>query len=99
MIRAEETLIEGAWVLDGAGVMRRDPAEERIERLVIGHLVHLADDPASGAWVRLYKDPSDGRLWELSYPRGEMHGGGPRKLRTIALDEAELQFNWTENEV
>jgi hypothetical protein len=93
MIRADETLIEGAWVFD-SGVMQRDVVEERIERLATEYLVHLADDPESGAWLRLYKDPSDGRLWELSYPRGEMQGGGPRRLRAITRAEAEYRFRW-----
>ncbi|MGZ5170952.1 MAG: Imm27 family immunity protein, partial [Burkholderiales bacterium] len=66
--------------------------------LVNRWLIHLTDDPASGAWLRLYKDPTDGRLWELTYPHSEMHGGGPRILRVITSTEAAQTFGW-KNEV
>ncbi len=34
-------------------------------------------------WNTLYRDPGSGQLWEVTYPMGEMHGGGPRALALI----------------
>jgi len=97
MIAADQNLIAGTLFLDGP-VLRPDAVERRIETLVNTWLIHLADDPISGAWLRLYKAPSDGRLWELTYPQGEMQGGGPRRLRVITPAEAAQTFRWV-NEV
>jgi hypothetical protein len=93
MIAPDETLIEGNFVV-ALPILKPDAAEQRIETLLSRWLVHLADDPVSGAWQRLYKDPSDGRLWELTYPRSQMHGGGPRRLRVITPDEAASVYGW-----
>jgi len=97
MIAPDEVVLEGRWLVEG-GRVRADATEERIGVLVEKTLTHLADDPAAGAWVRLFRDPSDGRLWELTYPQGEMHGGGPRTLRVISGVDAKRRFNWN-NEV
>ena len=42
--------------------------------------------------VKIYRDPKDARLWELSYPQSEMHGGGPAKLTCISSQLAETIF-------
>lgn len=34
-------------------------------------------------WDTLYRDPASGELWEIIYPKSEMHGGGPRELKAI----------------
>ena len=34
-------------------------------------------------WSALYQDSDDLRCWELIYPLGNMHGGGPPKLNVI----------------
>jgi hypothetical protein len=39
-------------------------------------------------WNALYRDPNDCRYWELTYPEGELHGGGPPQLRCLTADEA-----------
>ena len=44
---------------------------------------------AEGGWRQLYRDPRDGRLWELTFPQGSLHGGGPRRLAVV--DEAEAR--------
>lgn len=36
-------------------------------------------------WRILYEQPDTHALWELSYPASEMHGGGPRQLRQLAI--------------
>jgi hypothetical protein len=36
-------------------------------------------------WMMLYRDKETGRFWELDYPHGEMHGGGPSRLRELNI--------------
>jgi Immunity protein 27 len=79
-IRPEETEIRGAWIW-ADGKMVEDDASRRIRQLIEGELHHIAT--SEDGWVRLYRDPQDGRVWELSYPQGEMHGGGPMLMRVV----------------
>jgi hypothetical protein len=58
-------------------------SEREIGR-ALASMSKIATD-ASG-WLTLYRDAGTGLLWEVSYPKGEMHGGGPRRLAII--DEA-----------
>jgi hypothetical protein len=85
-IQPEETLIAGSWKMEN-GQMVSDSEERRIDHLVTNELERIATS-ASG-WEVLYRDPADGRYWEMFSPRGEMHGGGPRSLR--ALDPKSIQ--------
>lgn len=84
-INPDETELVGEWKLVD-GRMVGNEAEDRIERLVRGELKRIA--AAGGGWEVLFQDPRDGRHWELTYPHGEMHGGGPRYLRVILKEEA-----------
>jgi hypothetical protein len=43
-------------------------------------------------WDTLYADPTTGKLWELSYPQGHLHGGGPRELDEISLSTARVKY-------
>jgi hypothetical protein len=88
-IEPTETQITGKWLSRDARTIA-DEACERIDELVRSHLRQLGGD-ASG-WDVLYRDPGDGRLWELTYPQSEMHGGGPPQLRCLALDEARGKY-------
>src|ERR1044071_10300922 len=81
----EETDLRGNWVVQDDRSVVGDATEERIEWLTTQKLERIAND--SSGWEILYRDPLDGRLWELTYLRGEMHGGGPRRLRIISRDE------------
>jgi len=54
----------------------------RIDWLIQNCLIKIAIDKSG--WFTLYQDPKDERYWELSFPRGEMHGGGPRLLAAIS---------------
>lgn len=47
-----------------------------------------------GGWEKLYRDPGDGRYWLLTYPFGELQGGGPPSLICKALNEAEIRSNF-----
>jgi len=49
----------------------------------------------AGGWDILYRDPQDGRYWELIYPRSHMHGGGPPELRCLTPEETEKKYGKT----
>ena len=80
-----ETSLVGRWVVSGNGVAG-DETCRRIRSLVASHLVELARTP--DGWSALYRDPTDGRLWEHSYPQSELHGGGPPALVCITARQA-----------
>jgi hypothetical protein len=88
-IQATETLLTGKW-LSRDGRAAGDETCDRINELVRSHLRKLGHD-ASG-WEVLYRDPDDGRLWELTYPQSELQGGGPPQLRCLRLDEARKKY-------
>ncbi|WP_390634540.1 Imm27 family immunity protein [Oryzibacter oryziterrae] len=54
-----------------------------IDALLANELVKLA--MTDGGWRTLCQHRLTGRLWELSYPNGEVHGGGPRRLRELSI--------------
>ena len=62
----------------------------RAAQLTAMKLVKLAS--RAGGWISLYRDPEDNRLWELSYPQSEMHGGGPPLLRVVSRIDATVAF-------
>lgn len=84
-----ETLLTGAWLLRDGHVVGDDTCQ-RIKELARSHLSRLGHD-ASG-WEVLYRDPDDGRLWELTYPESHLHGGGPPQLRCLTLTEARAKY-------
>ena len=43
-------------------------------------------------WETLYRDTTNGALWEVTYPHGEVHGGGPRQLRKITRFDAATKY-------
>jgi Immunity protein 27 len=80
----DETELVGAWASEGARVAR-DPVEQRIDAIVAS-LEEVAR--SSDGWDTLYRDPNDGRYWELTYPQSGMHGGGPRRLANVPSEVA-----------
>lgn len=93
----DETDLIGQWVKEGNRVIG-DPVEARIDRLIAHHLQKLAVSPEFGGWEILYRDPDDGRYWELTYPHGEMHGGGPKRLTNIPAMAAIAKYLLSKNE-
>jgi hypothetical protein len=89
-IEPEETLIVGAWIMRD-GQLTEDTEERRINALIQSELKRLAS--AAGGWEVLFRDPNDGRYWELSFPRSEMHGGGPKMLRLVGVTEAAQKYD------
>ncbi|MCK5943232.1 MAG: hypothetical protein KAI24_14730 [Planctomycetes bacterium] len=78
-LRPDERKLVGGWVkVDGR--IEADATCRRINWLV-GHRLQRV---ATGDWCVLYRDPGDGRLWELTWPQGQMQGGGPPQLAVIA---------------
>jgi len=89
-IEHDETIIEGKWILDSHNKVVGDDACRRVHDLKLNYLLKLATDESG--WDILYKDPADGRFWELIYPQSEMHGGGPPTLRNLTQAETKQKY-------
>ena len=83
-ISPDERIIQGEWVF-ADGEMVGDQNCIRIRSLTESYLREVTRS-VSG-WEVLFVDPADNRYWELRYPRGEMHGGGPPELACLSADE------------
>jgi hypothetical protein len=88
-LQPQETDLVGEWVLSEGRVVG-DATNDRIKRLVSECLEELATDESG--WEILYRDPQDGRLWELTYPLGWLHGGGPLRLSNLAREQAREKY-------
>jgi hypothetical protein len=88
-LQRDENFLRGQWITIKGEVIA-DETAKRIQHLVSCHLREIGRD-ASG-WDALYRDPDDGRLWELTYPDSEAHGGGPPQLRTMTAEEAKTKY-------
>ena len=87
----DETYLTGHWEIRGNAVVA-DEACRRIKQLIAEQLNRIA--VAGGGWEILYQDPADGRLWELTYPQGEMQGGGPPSLGVLSAGQARAKYQW-----
>jgi hypothetical protein len=90
-IGPEETELVGRWESTD-GSLRADAVTDRINELVCAYLTSIS--ASENGWERLYRDPADLRLWELTYPQSEMHGGGPPMLSLVSLEEARKKYNF-----
>lgn len=88
-ILPNETEINGRWSVDGKRV-KADATAQRINDLIGGYLIEIAR--SDDGWSVLYKDPSDGRYWELTYPDSTSHGGGAPRLLVVSTDEAKARY-------
>lgn len=86
-LQSNKTDLTGEWKLVGGKVVS-DEACERINLLTSQHLEHIA----VGNWEKLYRDPEDGRYWELTYPHSDWHGGGPPRLTCLSEEEAQTKY-------
>jgi hypothetical protein len=88
-LEPSETKLEGGCV-SIHGKPEFDAVSHKIFWLIDCRLTHLADDESG--WLSLYKDPSDGRLWERSFPQSQGHGGGAPRLQLIERELAEKKY-------
>jgi hypothetical protein len=88
-LNSSETDLIGSWIRSGDGLVG-DPVEQRIRWLIECYFREVAT--SSDGWDVLYRDPNDGRYWQLTYPRSEMHGGGPKRLTNITETDARRKF-------
>ena len=88
-LRPEEVELVGQWLDIGSRIVA-DGVAARIRWLIDERLEPLAVAPAGRGGV--YRDPADGRLWELLHPYPEMHGGGPPMLRVISAADAMARY-------
>jgi hypothetical protein len=84
-----EDKLVGGWSLVN-GVMQADDVSTRIERLTRHHLIEIGTDDSG--WDVLYRDPDDGRLWELLYPKSDSHGSGPPMLQVLDHESARRKY-------
>jgi hypothetical protein len=75
--------IIGSWK-DVNGRVVADENCDIIERIISEKLVYLADDKSG--WNKLYINNIDKSLWELTYPEGDLQGGGPPTLTRVKKD-------------
>jgi hypothetical protein len=87
----EEVDLRGEWLVQKDRSVVADATEKRIEWLTTQKLERIANDWSG--WETLFRDPQDGRLWELTYPHSEMHGGGPRRLHVLSRNEAAAKYS------
>lgn len=84
-----ETDLVGKWQLVNNAIEANSTCR-RIERLIKDQLTKLGTDRTG--WDTLYRDPQDGRYWELTYPESESEGGGPPRLTNIERSEAQRRY-------
>jgi Immunity protein 27 len=88
-LKPTETVLEGQWQVVG-GKTTADDVALRIDRLVAAHLLMVA--AKADGWSKLFRGPADGRLWEITYPKSEMHGGGPARLEVLSQEAARARY-------
>lgn len=75
--------------------MQNDAIGERIQFLISNYLIEIATD--SSGWFKLFRDPTDNRYWELSYPESELQGGGAALLVYISERDAKAKYSFPLN--
>ena len=88
-LQPNETDLIGKWIVE-SGKVRADSTCERINKLIATPLKQVASDETG--WDVLYRDPNDGRYWELIYPESHMQGGGPPRLSILSPDQVRAKY-------
>ena len=88
-LQPHETDLLGTWVSTGAGV-EGDETCRRIQWLLEARLERVGE----ANWEAWYIDPHDGRLWALTFPHSEMHGGGPPRLSLVSREDAKTRYGF-----
>jgi len=87
-LKPDETMLQGYW-LDLGSSVAPDARWERIIRLTEEYLELLAT--GGDGRDKLYRDPADGRLWELTPVAPEMPASPPL-LQVIAPERATIKY-------
>lgn len=85
----EECDLIGTWRLVN-NVVVADFVCQRIEHLIKHELERVGAD--AGGWDTLFRDPADGRLWELIYQQSDSQGGGAPRLTCIEAEVARHKY-------
>lgn len=88
-LRPDERELVGQW-LDVGSRIEEDAVATRIRWLVTQRLERRAEAPDGSA--SLHRDPTDGRLWELTRPWAGVPGGGPPMLSVVSPEEARARW-------
>ena len=94
-INKNEVIITGKWLFQNNQIVG-DENCIRIEYLIENYLIFIRNDYSG--WETLYKDPIDGRYWELTYPHSELQGGGPQQLKWLDSEITIEKYNLSKNE-
>jgi Immunity protein 27 len=89
-LKPEQTVLQGFWLDLGSAVVP-DARWDRITRLTEEFLQLLV---TGNDRERLYRDPADGRLWELTSVAPEMPASPPL-LQVISPEEATAKYGVT----
>ena len=88
-LRPDETSLQGGTVDLGTRIVP-DDVNIRISYLLRERLESVAR--AEDGWLHLFRDPADGRYWELSYPEGQRDRTGPRRLKAMDAQLAREKY-------
>jgi hypothetical protein len=91
LIKPGETELRGFWI-DLGSRMEKDTDWQRIEWLTTERFEEVVK--AENGLDVLYRDPSDGRLWEKVHDHPALRDGGPPRLsvidRNLAVERYQL---------
>jgi len=73
--------IIGHWLCHN-GKTFGDQNTGRINWLIANYFKKISTQ--DGGWTTNYQDPEDDSHWQLTYPKGYMHGGGPPMLERVS---------------
>lgn len=93
-LRPDECDLIGKWRRLGNAI-EADSTALRIDRLIKDQLEKLGTDKSG--WDVLYRDPNDGRLWELTYPNSDSEGGGPPRLTCVTAEAVREKYSGVVN--
>lgn len=86
----KETSLIGNWI-EKDGAVTQDAICERIHWLTNSYFDEIYIDGDN--WTALYRDPNDQSFWELTFPKSQMHGGGPPALQRVSNNYAKGRYN------
>ena len=83
-------IIKGRWIRKENKV-EGDESCRLIKHLITDHFKKVTE--RESGWAILYQNPLDGSYWELTYPQGELQGGGPPQLEKLSIEEVSKRYN------